>query len=430
MFWLFYNAVFSVIFLFLTPHFLWRMRRRGGYRKDFSQRFGRYDAATLTGFKGSGDQRPIWVHAVSVGEMQVGFQFVAAMRAVDPDARFVLSCATSTAHALAEKRLSDEDTLIYFPIDWPPIMRRVLDQMTPRRIVLVDTEVWPNLLRLAGQRGIPASLINGRISDRSYRRMQKVRWLTRRVYPMLRHAFMQSEADTQRIIGLGADRNKVFTLSSAKYDVELPDDAVVAAARDALSSVGLAGKRVLLGASTWPGEEALLFASWLELRERFPDVALVLVPRHFEKVPQMLQSVDWKGVPVRCRKEEGLSLPAGEGDPVYVVNTTGEMMAFMAVANWVVVGKSFDPYGAGQNPIEPAALGKPVLMGPGVSNFRRVVDELVAEGAMVVSDQPATILAEWMGDESATRSMGENARKAVDTRRGALAESVKQLGAG
>lgn len=218
MFWFLYNLLFATGYTLLMPKFLWRMRRRGGYRRGFGQRFGFYASsppprdADATGGR-------VWVHAVSVGEVHVALRFMGACRAVRPDLVFCLTTTTSTGHAIAESHLDPRDELLYFPLDFPGCVRRALDRIRPTAIALTECELWPNLLRLATARGIPVALINGRISDASFRGYRTVRPVCARVLPLAAGFFVQDEADAERLRALGATAGSVRVMGSVKYDL-------------------------------------------------------------------------------------------------------------------------------------------------------------------------------------------------------------------
>jgi 3-deoxy-D-manno-octulosonic-acid transferase len=201
MIWIFYNLLFPIAFLFLLPKFLKRMLRRGGYRRHFEQRFGTYGRGTLAHLT---EGRRIWIHAVSVGELFVALRFIEEYRKEHPGSLFVVSTNTSTGHALAEQKLDSRDVLIYFPLDLPVVMNRVFNVLKPLRLILVECEFWPNLVRQAHKRGIPVSLINGRISDSSFKGYMLLRPFTRRLLAMINPVCMQGRQDAERIIAMGA----------------------------------------------------------------------------------------------------------------------------------------------------------------------------------------------------------------------------------
>jgi len=223
MIWLIYNLIFPLVFLCMLPYFLMRMFRRGGYRDGFEQRFGIYSAEIKEKLAA---HNYIWVHSVSVGEILVAFSFMDEYRRAHPNMRFVLTTNTSTAHKMARERLDERDMLLYFPIDLPIIISRVLKMVDPLKLVLVECELWPNLLRMAHKRAVPLCLINGRMSDSSFKGYKWIGFLTRPVLELFRTVCVQSEKDAERYCELGVASANLHRLGSAKFDVaKVPEGA-------------------------------------------------------------------------------------------------------------------------------------------------------------------------------------------------------------
>ena len=272
MIWILYNLLFPIGFLLLLQKFLSRMARRGGYKKHFEQRLGIYGRNTTARLN---EARRIWIHAVSVGEIHIALRFIEAYRKENPEARFVLSTNTSTAHALGKKQLDRRDVLIYFPVDLPLVMKRAFNAIDPLKLILVECEFWPNLVRQAHKRDIPVSLINGRISDSSFRGYMKFRALTHRLLEMIDPICVQSRQDAERVIAMGAPPESVHMLGTAKYDLPPPATNVADVAQTVLQQINVpADAKILLGGSTWPGEEAVLCQIYKILRNLYPQLFL------------------------------------------------------------------------------------------------------------------------------------------------------------
>jgi 3-deoxy-D-manno-octulosonic-acid transferase len=272
--WLLYNVLFAIAYCAMMPAFLLRMKRRGGYRARMGDRFARYpeDVAKLVE---GGEARPVWIHAVSVGEVQVAGQLMRAMRAVDPSLRFVFSTTSSTGWRMAEKEVTERDALIYNPLDFPRLVRRALDFVRPRAVILTETEIWPNFIRQVRRRGIPLFLANARISDRSAPRYRALRWFFGEIFRSFTKIYVQSDLDADRLAAAGADRASMEVTGSFKFDVAKRNPA-----KEAELRAWIGEGRIMLGGSTWPGEDEALLRI---LRELPPDVKLVIAPRHFEK---------------------------------------------------------------------------------------------------------------------------------------------------
>ena len=429
MIWWLYNLLFPVAFACLLPHFLLRMLRRGGYARDFSQRFARYGAAEAALLAAPG--RPIWIQAVSVGELAVAFSFMDELRRRDPAARFVLTTNTSTGHALALKKIQAPDVTLYFPMDVPGIVARALRRIRPAAVVLVENEMWPNLIRHARKQGIPTVLINGRISEHSFQGYRKIRFITRRLLPEIRRFCVQSAADRDRLLALGAPADRVEVVGSAKYDVEPTAPTAEARAGALLAKLGVRpGQPVLVGGSTWDGEEEFLLDFCVEARAAFPGLMLVLVPRHAERREDVLEAIRRRGLSAVQRSRFPDAAPAPAARPeVLLVDTTGELRGFYAVADLAFVGKSLTQTG-GQNPIEPAKDGKAIVVGPHMENFAAIAEDCAAARAWRQARDAAelkAILRELLGAAAERARLGRAAADLVARKAGATRLMVARV---
>jgi 3-deoxy-D-manno-octulosonic-acid transferase len=426
MIWIFYNLLFPIGFLLLLPKFLTRMARRGGYRRHFEQRVGIYGRGTLVRLT---ESRHIWIHAVSVGELFVALRFIEEYRRTYPEIRFVLSTNTSTGHTLAEQKLDPRDVLIYFPVDLPVVMNRVFNIINPLKLILVECEFWPNLVRQAHRRGIPVALINGRVSDSSFKGYMRLRPFTRRLLAMIDPVCMQGRQDADRILAMGARPETVKTFGTAKYDLPPPSADADRKARAVLQKIPVPDNAlILLGGSTWPGEEEALCKIYKNLREKYPALFLVLVPRHAERRDEVVKVIESQGLSYVLRSKTDAPVLPGSG--VLVVDTTGELMSFYAAADVVFVGKSLCEHG-GQNPIEPALFGKAVVVGPNMENFPSIMDDFLAAKALRQVAGFQTLeetVKELLGNPAARVQLGEAARGVIESRRGVIARMVEEVG--
>ena len=423
--WLLYNIGFGIVYLLMLPKFLLRMRKRGGYRRGFMQRFARYDRATRERLA----ERPrVWIHAVSVGEMFVALHVMAALRAGDAGQAFVVTTTTSTGHRIASGQLDARDVLLYVPADFPPIVRRALRLVNPSALVLTEVEIWPNLIRFAKARGVPVALINGRISDRSYRGYRRLRPLMARVLGMIDPLLAQTEGDAGKFKALGARPETVRVVGTAKFDMALEKASGSAAPADAMRALGVGPDTpVIVGGSTWAGEEALLLDAFVGLKREHAALKLILIPRHMERAGEVVRDIEVRGL-AYLRRSNGEA--AGEGEAsILLVDTTGEAMGFYAAASMIFVGKSLLHHG-GQNFIEAAALGKPVFTGPHLENFADVERAFHERDALIqVGDGAAleTALRELLNDAAKRADRGRRAREAVESGAGAAARTVELL---
>lgn len=423
MIWIIYNILFSVGFLLLLPKFIFRMCRRGGYAVDFTQRFGRYEPALKARLQEGGW---VWVQAVSVGELFVAFRVMDAIRGRHPAVRFVLTTNTSTGYAIGRKKMDARDALLYFPLDFPPIMRRVLNLLRPSAIVLIENEMWPNMVRYAHRRGIPVTLVNGRISEHSFKGYLKLRPFTQALLPRIFLFCAQTKCDAERLCTLGAPKERMRVTGSAKYDVIQADPEGERQAGLILREAGFTpGTPLLLGASTWPGEEAILLDIFKTLRKEAGPLNLCLAPRHVERREEVLRDIREAGL--TCTLRSGLpgKKPDAPGD-VFLLDTTGELKNYYTHADVLFVGKSLTQHG-GQNPIEPAFYGKPIITGPHMENFTGIMDDFIRAGALVQVDDRDGLqnaLKKLLADESFRRETGERAGRLVREKGGAIQTTV------
>jgi 3-deoxy-D-manno-octulosonic-acid transferase len=413
-----YSAVLGVGLLAYLPAFLAR-RRRAGYGRDLSQRLGRLG-------DGLPSEPRCWIHAVSVGESAAAVPLVEGIRQRWPELGIVVSTITPTGARIVGERLAGAATHRYFPIDLPGPVRHALDAVRPRFFIAIETELWPNFLRALARRRIPAMIANGRISDRSFRRYRWVRGLMRRVLADVSVFAMQTEEDARRIIALGAPPARVVVTGNLKSDL-LPEADVEDAAgwRERLCLTPAA--RLWIAGSTHRGEETIVLDAFLRARTRCPDLALLLAPRHPERVGEVEALIHERGLAAARRSR--LPADAAPG-AVVILDTVGELAALYAVAETVFVGGSLVPIG-GHNVLEPAMRGKPVLVGPHMSNFREGAELLQRSGGgLIVKDGPELEreLARLLEDRDLARRMGEAARQAFAGRQGAVSATLDLVG--
>ena len=425
--WILYNVVLFLAMIVTLPHYYLKMKRRGGYRKNFGDRFGRYGAETRERLGNGG---AILIHAVSVGEVGVADQFMRAMREKDPGLRFVLSTTSSTGWKEAVKRLPPDDVVIYNPLDLPCFVKRALDVIRPSAFIMVETEIWPNLIRECKKRDIPMCIINGRLSDRTAPTYRKLRFIFGPALRCIRMLQVQSALDAERYVAAGADPASVLVTGSFKFDVARRNPEKEAMAEKLLKALDFSdGHRILMGASTWAGEEKLLSECYKTLRDKYTDLRLVLVPRHMERAAEVCEEIRSLGLkPVRKSDlDAGREAVAPLGsDNVLVVDTTGEIMGFFPYAAVCVVGRTFCS-GGGQNMIEPCLCGVPTVVGPLTQNFRPVMADLLSAEAIVQVPSAASLQQELdrlLGDADAGAALGARAEKAVLSRRGAVNRCV------
>ncbi len=416
-----YNLLFPLALLLFLPGYLVKMLRRGNYRDKFGQRLGLYDAETRARLAPGAT----WLHAVSVGEVMIALKLAAEMKRLEPALRIVLTTTTTTGRALAVKKAPSWIEVLYTPLDFWPIMHRAFDLIRPGRIVLVEAEVWPNLTAIAHRRKIPLALVNARLSPRSERRFRKFNLFVRPYFRRLDLVCVQEQEDVARWRSLGARLECIHPVGSIKYD---PENVATHSdiPRAVLGQIGVEPDRpVLLAGSTHPGEEEILGRVFLELRSDFPDLFLLIAPRHVERVPEIASRLRALGLESMRRS----IATAGATANCLLLDTTGELRDWYSAATVVFMGKSLTARG-GQNPVEPIMAGRPVVFGPHMENFANLSRALVAAGGSIQPNDEAGLtsaLRELLGDAAKREQLIRQARTVLDPHRGATERTIHLL---
>jgi len=418
-----YNLAFPVVLLALLPSFLVRMVKRGKYRHKFWQRFGIYSPGVLEKLEGS---NRTWVHAVSVGEVMIAMKLIRAMRDEDPASSFVLSTTTSTGFKLAARAKCPWLEPVYNPLDFYFTARSAVRAIRPKMLILVEAEVWPNIVCEARAAGAKVVLVNARLSSRSERRFKAARWITAPIFNQLEVLCLQEPEDIGRWSSLGVERKRLVVTGSIKFDESTADSRAPRDFSPVLRALGVPdGAPVFLGGSTFEGEEALLAGTFLELRKKYPSLFLILVPRHFERASGVASQLEKSGLRVALRTQP----PPAEPPDLLLVDTTGELRDWYACATVVFMGKSLCAKG-GQNPAEPVAAGVPVVFGPNMQNFSTLSRQFLRhQGAVEVADAESlrAAVARLLDDPELRTSMAANARKCLQVHQGSTARTIAAI---
>jgi 3-deoxy-D-manno-octulosonic-acid transferase len=412
-----YSMLWRLALPLVLARLWWRGLREPGYRENWSERLGYY------GDRGAG-WHTIWIHAVSVGETRAAEPLVDALLAAYPDSRIVMTHMTPTGRAAGKELFAKHGYRLvqsYLPYDTVPMVRRFMKHFTPRICILMETEVWPNLIAVCAERGVAIALVNARLSERSLRRAGRFGELMTDAARRITLVAAQTEADAARVRSLGAPN--VAVTGSIKFDVVVPPSAVQAG----LALRARIGRRpVLLCASTRDGEEALILDAFARLSPRPPGMLLLIVPRHPQRFDDVARLVQSRGLALARRSESGAVAPEVD---VMLGDSMGEMFAYYAACDCAFIGGSLLPLG-GQNLIEACALGKPVLIGEHTFNFALATDEAVAAGAALRVADAGRMLREaarLLQDTDARAAMGGQAGAFANRHRGATARTLELL---
>jgi 3-deoxy-D-manno-octulosonic-acid transferase len=418
---LFYNLLYPLGLLLFLPGQIAKLLRRGNYQHKFGQRLGVYDRDVQSRLA---SHRCTWIHAVSVGEVAIALKLSAKLKQLDPEFFCVLTTTTTTGFAFATQEAGEGMEVLYSPLDFWPVMRRAYAVIRPIRVVLVEAEVWPNLAAEARERGLPLALVNARLSQRSERRFRRFLFLVAPTFRCLDLVCVQESEDIERWIALGVPRERIHHIGSIKYDpaeTNVNPDLPLRVLR----AFGIDGDRpILFGGSTHAGEEAILGEIFQRLRIDFPALALIIAPRHIERVREIGSQLARLGLSVGLRSE--VEIARMSPPDCVLLDSTGELQDWYALATIVFVGKSLTARG-GQNPVEPILAGKPVLFGPHMENFSALAQALVANRAAVQILDPNALrekIAWLLRDREAAQRLVANAQAVLARHHGATGRTA------
>ncbi len=409
-----YSFLYCLALLALLPYEC--LKRPGDLRgRWLRERFGFLNP----GLRAQGS-RPIWIHAVSVGEVATAVPFIKELSLRHPSLRIVLSTVTDTGQKIAAERVSGIADIVYFPFDLAGVFRRVLRKARPILLVVMETELWPNIFRACRTEGVPILVCNGRLSDDSFKGYRRIRFFIKRVVRCVDLFCMQDRIYAERIRELGADEDRIRVTGNLKFDTRPPDNLPQWA--------GCLKGTVILAGSTHEGEEELLLSVFTNLRKDFPDLNLILAPRHperFGKVEELVKATGLSYVKRSSLSQE----PSGHqmSGVIIILDTIGELASAYGVSDISVIGGSFVPLG-GHNPLEPASWGKPVVCGPHMENFPFMQEFYAGRGAMKTDAGGLyEVLRELIRSPEKRKAIGEKARALQREKAGAVSRTVEIL---
>jgi 3-deoxy-D-manno-octulosonic-acid transferase len=399
----------------LLPVILFKLATVPKYRGGLTQKLGRLRKGVMRVIRGT---RPIWVHAVSVGEVMAAHPLVRELKKKYPDRKLILSTVTVTGYYTARRRVPEADAVFFFPFDFPWIVRRVIHGINPVVVLVAETELWPNFFRELKKAGIPSALINGRISLNSHKNYVKFKRFFRQVFSNVDLFCMQSEEDAGRIRDIGADPAKVIVTGNLKFDQKIP---VNQPAPVAIS----AGKKVITAGSTHRGEEEALLDVFTQLRAKYPELLLIIAPRHPERFDEVEGLVNKAGYECLRRTQR-----KGPIKDVLLLDTIGELRAFYALCDIAFVGGSLVKVG-GHNLLEPAAMKKPVIFSRYMFNFKEISEALMSVGGGVMVKDKGELyrqLDRLLADKELATRMGERAFRVIEMNSGAAKRTLDAVG--
>lgn len=415
------DIVYFVALVVASPIWLYRMIRHGRYRADWSERFGGVPRCY-------GIQPTLWIHGVSLGEINAARGLVDELHVQLPDFRVVISSTTETGMAAAQKHFAPGHVVFRWPMDFTWAVARALDRVRPNLVVLMEGEAWPNFLAACNRRNIPVVVVNGRMSpNKGYPRYKMLGGLAGRLFNRLTAIGVQDESYAERFVELGMDRAKVHLTGMMKFDsVQVADSLPNQAALK--SALGLGEEPLLVAGGTGPGEETILLNVFKTLREAHPSLRLAIVPRkpeRFDEVAKLIAAAGF-GCVRRSQRPDGLAGTLDAND-VILGDTMGELRTFYATASVIFVGRSLVPMG-GSDMIEAAALGKPTCFGPHTFNFPQA-EGLLRHGAAGVNDEAdlQKQISGWLGDPQAAAQAGHDVQHYVKSQQGATRRNVELL---
>jgi len=406
------RGLYSLLMYLLVPLFIWRLVRRGFRSPDYWQRWGE-----RFGFTNLGQLREsIWIHAVSVGEVQAAVPMIEYLLA-EKEYPIVVTTMTPTGSSRVRALFGGRVRHVYAPYDLPDAVNRFLRRIKPVKVIIMETEIWPNMITWCYKRKIPVVLANARLSERSARGYQRVPRLGKLALRRITCIATQSNSDAERFIDIGADRSQISVTGSIKLDIELPaslrEQGAVMRRRLGIE------RAIWVAASTHEGEEEQVLEAYSIVRETIPDCLLVLAPRHPERAEEVEQLCRRQGYRVLRRTlEQPLDVP----EDIYLVDTLGELTQFFAACDVAFIGGSLVPVG-GHNMIEASALGVAVVFGPHLFNFLEISSQLLQhDAARKVKDarELAQVTGQLLGDANLRHQLGENGKLFVESSRGAL----------
>ncbi len=419
-----YNILITAAFFAVSPYLLYRLISRKKYRQGLGERFGLISREKIERCKNP----TVWFHAVSVGEASAIYPLYLVFKERYPESSVVFSTTTATGQAWVRKQfLHANDIPLYFPIDLYWVVERVLNRLRPKLFISAETEIWPNFWWSAYRRGTRLALVNGRLSNRSFRRYSKIVFFLKHVLDKLSFITVQTEEDAQKFGALGVPAGRLTVSGNLKFEISLSEREISLQKEDLKKALGIGDEFVLMGGSTHAGEEKILLDSYLNLKKRFSGLRLILAPRHPERFTEVKNLIEEAGF--RCFVVSEGGGRKWNSEEILLVDVMGELCRYYSLATIVFMGKSLTAHG-GQNLLEPAALGKVILFGPYMENFREIADQFLRFRAATEVFDPVMLereIEKYLSSETLRRLSESKAVQLIQKNKGALAFTLKRI---
>lgn len=420
----FYNLLFPIVFIFFIPGMVVKLIKRGGSKENYPERFGIFSFNKKKKIESFSKNSPIWVHSVSVGETQLAIEFIKKWQQQYPKRNFIISTTTTTGQELAIKKAPENIPVFYCPVDFKWFVRKTIRLVNPSMLVIFETELWPNLIVEASKYGAKPVQVNARISDHSFKNYKRFRHFIAPFMSKLSISCAQTELDAKRLRTICPSLSTIQT-GTMKFDQEVPG---IPPEVDLSKYLGeMNHNKVLLAASTHPGEEELIISAFKNIKSRFTNLRLIIIPRHAERGAEVAKDL----------KENGISYFRKSNNNKYgkepldclLADTTGEMLKFINCSDIIIMGKSFAGQNEGHNIIEPAIFGKPVITGEKMKNFKFVAETMQKNNAIlsVKDEELEAALSNLLNEPEQRKNLAENAKNTVLSHKGATQKTINIL---
>jgi 3-deoxy-D-manno-octulosonic-acid transferase len=415
-----YDLIFLVVIIFYLPIYLFKKK----FHRGLLLRLGILPQDLAL-------NRPIWIHAVSVGEVMAVRGLLQELRRAYPQKRFVISTVTSTGNKIAKGIAGEDDFVTYLPLDLSFIVRCVLDRVNPSLFIIVETEIWPNLLSYLYRKNIPSVVVNGRISDRSFRGYLSIKFLLKPILNKVNLFCVQTPRDASRLTCLGVSGNKIQITGNMKFDNADYTDKIITDYADKYKTLLRLGKveKLWVAGSTHPGEEEIILSAYRKLLAEFPDLRLLIAPRHPQRSKQVEKLIAKFGFGTMFISTLNLTPKTYNPRPVFILDTVGELLYFYSIADIVFVGGSLVKTG-GHNILEPASLAKPILFGPYMFNFKDIADLFLEKKAGILvrnEEELKMVIKDLLSNPSKITQFCQFAKELILENQGATRKNLRHL---